>query len=347
MSNWLKLTQVLVLLVWSVFKVSNVQSQSVFSSDNNDIVNDMKGQCDKESQNTKFIDEQDTDFSEVNCPQVYFSEISTVRVKRLCNRSDTFTYPLKSMVQFVQLMEKMNWKFMYLGDSIQREMYYSFLCAVEGEDPHMLQRAKDRLLIGTSPFLSTAPTGCKFISNEYSEAFMESMQWYHDSIKNNITHVVFNTGAWWSYAVVKELHSPQQSIVENVRFCYEKQFSVNSTLFRLLHRLKEHHGVTPIWRDTAPGGVCQGKRFFFGKHTYYKTFTSYNSIASRFVTSQLNGLVIPKVWETSLDKWRDHVGMEDMLHWCVFKKLNVPSIWNTLLYDLLLQVENNAEKNDI
>ena len=335
---WFNVACMLHFLVWSS-ELNSSFIPSLFDYDCNII--DTKDQCVREGNDTDISNVQNTGFNDVICPRVYFDDRVDVRTSRLCNRSATFTYPLKSMAKFLRFLESKNWKLMYVGDSIQNQMYQSLMCAIEGEAPHLVKRAKMRVLLRMSPFLSPAPTGCTFVDKNYGKDFLENIAWYHSTIDNNVTHVIFNTGAWWSPGRVwrhDRLHEPRQHkafSLQNVVHYFEKHLSVNSTLFRLLHRLKEHHGVTLIWRDITPGGVCKGGTVFRGEFPYYESFTRYNSIARKFVTSQLDGLVIPKVWEMSLDKWRDHVSNNDTLHWCIFRKMNVPSIWNTLLYDLL------------
>lgn len=246
-----------------------------------------------------------------------------------CNRSSTFSYPLQSMKHFLHSLHKTNKTILYVGDSLTEQMYFSFLCAVESEDPDLLDLAKQRTLFSYSSYLTKVlPPDCSFIKPELLKklsSIILSEDWFHIiATSPHISHVVFNTGAWWS----------EGNLGVNSESCYKRQFSSESRLHEILNTLKHHYNVTLIWRDTAPAGACG--------HTTdpahsVSSFQTYNQVAKHFVREYEYAGVIPSIWHDSVSKWREHIRPLDTLHWCLFTKFNVPSIWNTLLFKYMFQ----------
>jgi hypothetical protein len=100
-------------------------------------------------------------------------------------------------------------------------------------------------------------------------------------------------------------------------------------------------GKVVIWRDTAPGGDAL-QHHSNPDFSYYSNFQWQNQIMHELMR-QIGGYYLP-IFKPSQTKWTQHIGMSqahkegnDLLHWCQFEPESVPSMWNHLLYALLLE----------
>jgi hypothetical protein len=107
--------------------------------------------------------------NEYKCPTVIKDD-----PKFMCNKKSTFYYPLLSMVDFVHFLEFNHMTILYVGDSLQQQMYSAFLCAVEAEDPLFLKTAKKRVIFSSSSFMASIPHSCEnHRPGDISELFNE------------------------------------------------------------------------------------------------------------------------------------------------------------------------------
>jgi hypothetical protein len=329
-----------ILNIWAV----SVGSSHGYGSDESSLnqhtlVPDMKGQCAVDLDAQPFNDipsslKRETagylGTAEFVCPA-----ISKTYPKFQCKRNSTFTDPSLPMVGFMRLILDNNMTLLYVGDSLQEQMYHEFLCAVEAEDSSLLEVARRHVMFASSYFLATLPQECVVMRPQFNVTMLQNEDWVQKAIDKNITHLVFNTGAWFipSGIYVKR----RKATRSQTRKCFHKQFSSPSRLYQHLQFLSQQHGVQLIWRDITPAGVCDGEGSVLeSKYTsYYNDFSHYNRIAQYATVHQLKGSVIPGIWEASLSQWREHISVEDTLHWCAFRTHSVPREWNSKLFQLL------------
>ena len=268
------------------------------------------------------------DHSHYRCPKTFQTVVEDRGAHFLqhymCNRTSRFHYKLLSMKHFLYYMVHTNISILYVGDSVTEQMYFSFLCGVETEESSLFSLAKKRTAFSFSSFLtSSLPTGCTMNSVVLkNHPYVMSEDWYTMASSKRFSHVVINTGHWWS----------RNHIGDNHTTCFEQQFSKGSKLYNMLTKLVNYPDLTLIWRDITPGGICGKENQLSYSFCHYQT---YNLIATRF----LRGLAIsiPSIWNDTKYFWFEHVSSNDPLHWCLFLKYNVPNIWNTLLFKLLRQ----------
>lgn len=248
------------------------------------------------------------------------------------------------MIDFIQFLDEKNLTVLYVGDSLQQQMYHSFLCSVEAEadtlrynSTHsLLGNAQRRILYSPSYFLTSPPHECRVVRPNFNVSFLQNEDWFHVAMNQEVTHVVINTGAWFipsGFYIKRDKATRQQT-----RQCFRKHFQPNSHLYQLLHTLSHRHRIKLIWRDMSPAGVCDTETGHMkeNKYTaYYNDFPYYNEVGGGVVQNLLKGRVIPDVYDTSMMYWREHVSEDDAMHWCLFKKYSVPSIWNSKLFQLL------------
>ena len=118
----------------------------------------------------------------------------------------------------------------------------------------------------------------------------------------------------------------------NVFDCYSRQFSTGSRLHYLLVTLQREHNIQLVWRPTAPAGGCGiTNNPLHSKHFYEK----YNEIVHKFIASLPEPVPFIDLWNASIPKWREHISPTDALHYCLFTKVNVPALWNSLLAEIL------------
>jgi hypothetical protein len=314
-------------------------------------VKSFPSQCQAEQSTSPAFSEQqepDSDFEGYVCPQLLEKRRKVQVAHQDCQRNSTAKMlRLRSMVAFVKFLETHRLTVLYVGDSLQLQMYNAFLCAVEAENPLLLPIASERVLYHPAHFLTHLPDGCILRRENKNATVLQSEAWYTKAIDAHVTHVVINTGAWWNPAFIfvdggsKEgLNGIRPASQEETTSCYQRHFGPNSRLFHLLQNLKKKHHIVPIWRDLAPAGICdtthQSLAITENYMNYVELFPVYNAISQKLITSpHLGGLVVPHVWEYSLPHWREHRASIDVVHWCMFTKYNIPSLWNTLLFELM------------
>lgn len=288
----------------------------------------MKDQCAMEKSNSSHINNiSDT----IICPA-----IAAKYPKFLCNRTSTFSYPLLSMVDFVQFLDRKNMTILYAGDSLQEQMFHALLCSVEAQNRSMLEMARRRVKYAASSFLAILPPKCIVTRSQFNTTVLQNDDWFHVAIRDKVTHLVFNTGAWFIPSGIR-VHK-HKATNEQTRECYKVHLSYfGSPLNRRLRILSQQHGVEMIWRDVSPAGMCSDSGALIeSKYTYhYNDFQYYNMVGRNVTTHSLKGMIVPDVFDDSVRHWREHMSLDDTMHWCSFRKASVPSIWNTKLYNLL------------
>jgi hypothetical protein len=262
-----------------------------------------------------------------------------------------------SMLSFLSHIKSNNWKLLFVGDSLSFEMYSQLLCSIESENAAV--DASKELFWHRSMYLVPlpAPFGPHCIGSS-----CESTQWVDMAIAENITHIVLNTGAWWSEERIRirdnnePLSKNWASVHQNkVLQVYSDHWSESGELLGQLKALKERHGVQFIWRDIAPAGACElvQKHKISGRATTregiamqethspsWSRFVRMNTIARKAVSS-IGGLIISDIWRSSLPEWRHHLNdntgdwFTDHLHYCIYRNLSIPGMWNNKLFELL------------
>ena len=302
----------------------------------------MKDQCLVEDIKFTRPEGSSTIYEHVICPT-----IAATHPKFICNKSSTFSYALLAMEDFIHFLEDKNFTILYVGDSLQEQMYHAFLCAVEAEEALvaqkdqqvtlLLERSKRRVQYSASYFLARLPPECIVTRPKFNVTSLQNEDWFQVATRQSVTHIVFNTGAWFTPSGI-HIHN-RKATREQTRLCFERHLVPGSRLYYLLHILSEQYNIEMIWRDVSPAGICNTKTHQLeeSKYTnYYNDFQYYNKIGRNVTVNLLKGLVVPDVYETSMKYWREHMSASDTMHWCSFMTYNVPSVWNTKLFQLLL-----------
>jgi hypothetical protein len=191
-----------------------------------------------------------------------------------------------------------------------------------------------RIKFHSSPFLIQTPENCVVTSDVFDPAQLQNEYWLNTARQENVTHLVVNTGPWWAPGVflVNGKVANRHQIIE----CYKNFFSENSTFARQLRILREQYGVVAIWRDVSAAGICNKRKVVRNKYDYHHDFPIYNRIARKLILSpSIRGMAIQGIWDSSVANWREHMSIQDTLHWCSMTTYSVPSLWNSNLYGLM------------
>ena len=68
--------------------------------------------------------------------------------------------------------------------------------------------------------------------------------------------------------------------------------------------------------------------------SYYSSFPAFNDVA-RAAVVKAKGFVIPHIWEYTLPHYRQHVQINDSIHFCIYTTYSIPAMWNTILFKYL------------
>lgn len=141
---------------------------------------------------------------------------------------------------------------------------------------------------------------------------------------------------WCHYKLWKHLSKQEMAQL------YEE--TLRLVLLPQLKRLKAH-GITPIWRDTAPGGTWDDMLEDINPADYdagWSMHPTYNRIGRR-VTQEAGGLILP-IYDLSMARSTEHlgtyatlIGSNDFLHWCAhYSPYTVPNVWVQMLEAVVL-----------
>lgn len=257
------------------------------------------------------------------------------RVKHVCPQVRTRNvYQLaQSTERYQRIAEKLaSQKIMiyYVGDSVMEQQCDALHC----EFPQL--RAHSRCYAYGTQFLVPPVPWLKRNPRFYLPAAYQPPTALWEDALENATHVVLNTGLWWTGIVqgthqnkLRFLHEDQNRIVEGYRQSLD---ALSPVVARLVAR-----GVDVIWRDTTPTGICITKD---GRHITkpdrytetYKCIPELNAIAQETIR-KAGGRVLPiytlSLRAPSIERFDTvHFCMEDASH-------SVPSVWNKLLLGMI------------
>ena len=131
-----------------------------------------------------------------------------------------------------------------------------YLEAVTGKEPKSANYFKQ-------PSLFLAHFGSEVNFTTYKNALLlerdeyQNTHWADFAIANNVTHLIINTGAWFSPSIIDSFNG--QRVIDNEDLLisvYKSHFAPNGELMRTLKALAATHNISVIWRDTTPGGMC-------------------------------------------------------------------------------------------
>lgn len=302
--------------------------------------------CQKEMRNPYWINQSYS--AEVRCPK---TEASYYIQWSCHDRQDQESY--FQMNEDYELFTKFNaTQFLYglkqhaatlifVGDSISQEMYYNLACIVESDEESLLPAFHETVFYFRSNLLTTINPKYYIYDIANNATEIQNDEWIRSieslSSKNKI--VVINVGAWFLPERIWHKNSTTfiRPDTNEVIAVYESHFVEDSPLSNALQHLMNNHGVTVIWRDTTPGGICGDKGELITSWThYYKYFHEFNIIAKSFV-QRIGGFHLPLIWEASKSRWKTHIMGEknDFLHYCLFKSSTVPWMWDTVLFNYL------------
>lgn len=304
----------------------------------------MRDQCNIEDKKSEMFPlSSSSSYENVICPTV-----AAKYPKFVCNRTSTSSFPLLSMIDFINFLVDNNFTVLYVGDSLQEQMYHAFLCAVEAEAHGnflLLKLAKQRVQYFASYFLTTLPPECVVTRPQFNVTSLQNDDWFRLAVDQNVTHIVFNTGAWFiPSGIYVDNHTASR---KQTRQCFRQHLLPGSRLYHHLHVLSQEHGVEMIWRDVSPAGICnvQTSSLIENQYTdYYNDFQYYNAVGQNVTINLLKGLVVSDIFEISSIHWREHVSVHDVLHWCAFKTHTVPGLWNSKLFSVL---QNKNQKRNM
>lgn len=179
-----------------------------------------------------------------------------------------------------------------------------------------------------SPFL-LAPTH-KLLPNPLfymPDAYEAKCHWY-DTVPEGTTHVVLNSGLWWTSDTPDKKRN-------KIRFINSTQSGIQDGFRDMMQRLGVHikhltsRGIKVFWRDTSPYGRCTGDlRTELDRYTGdYVHIPDMNDIA-RNVFLKNGGHVLP-IYKLSAMMWQEHF---DGAHYCMENAhSSIPSVWNRLM----------------
>lgn len=259
-----------------------------------------------------------------------------------------FAYDTSTLKDVVRAaLEKMMMErrqILFVGDSLSFQMHHMALCLQEFAGMAMSENGTDVFLFRRSNYLHHLPQHIELHSAPFKKEELEDTSWIQFVEDNpRVKYVVLNTGAWWHR---NRLRRKKQGLpTQDILAAFKTHFSPKGSLFRSLRRFQTVLNKTVVWRDLAPGGVCDLKKrsLVYSKHNkQYSMYVQLNSIAHSAM-KKLGGKVVPNIWEGSLPFWSDHpsiIGEKDVLHWCNYELHSVPALWNRELFQLLLSVED-------
>ena len=246
---------------------------------------------------------------------------------------------------FLSFIKQHKFKLSYVGDSLALQMFLEVGCNLEAEGALPEHSDHEQYIIYQKACLLAPVSGWNLTRPSQTLA-LASLSWAKEAIRQNVTHIVLNTGAWWTYdrflAPYYDPKNPRRSPNPNsaeLVATFAAHFNEGSVLHKALSELVRVHGIRLIWRDIAPAGSCDSNhRANYWKYEYYKLFPVFNTIARNAIL-KAGGIVIPGTWDQALGHWRDHVydnGVHmDTQHYCIFAKYTLPALWNSNLYKLL------------
>jgi hypothetical protein len=182
------------------------------------------------------------------------------------------------------------------------------------------------------------------------------LEWVHQAIKDKVTYVVYNTGAWWNPKTFWvrgnwcDYNDWRQSTQEELLHIYME--TMEQTMLPIFTSLVRDHGIIPIWMDTAPGGkmnLTTGENYDLNQHAHYYTlFPRFNEVG-RSMMVRAGGLILP-TWDVSFPRSMDHMFADnpkenDQLHWCAQQRRSVPAVWAQLLSQVLYGNDDDEEIN--
>ena len=211
-----------------------------------------------------------------------------------------------------------------VGDSVMEQQMDALKCE--------FFRLWERSSFFFSPFLgspvATLMRNPSFFSQSSYEDSNTSLHWY-DRIPRGTTHVVINSGHWWTRDKTPLVKLKKVRFVNATETDILKGFE--STMRRLALQIRElsARGMIVYWRDTNPGGGCSADSLT-AKTLYsddYAMIPEMNEIARRVVTEN-GGRALP-IYKLSALMWHEHF---DAVHYCMENSHNsVPSVWNKLM----------------
>jgi hypothetical protein len=237
--------------------------------------------------------------------------------------NDTAThFNTLSMKHFQTFLHDKKYKILFAGDSITEQMFGAYMCSLEAEEV-AFDESNPNVLYSRGEMLATVNRLYEVRDARFDN--IQSAEWFNVALRNNVTHVVLNTGAWFVPNRIRLVDSTVKTkdwrilTLKEVVTAFQLHFAPKSHLHRLLSELVHKHGIKLIWRDLAAAGSCDINTPKFRSFQYYEKFSKFNSIGRKAVVS-LGGEVIPGIWEHSLTQWQHHVGSQtgngDLLHWC-------------------------------
>ena len=213
------------------------------------------------------IAELSTSSSSIMCPAVantmsqYICDDSRYTVNPALQNRKQFPY-----MQFVATLKNNSMKILILGDSLSEHMERAFACSLEEE--YIANRLRfpgtaDVVLHRRNWYLSLPPPPYGLRSNPSNDFILQDPHFFDDTFRTvvdkNITHLVLNTGAWYappSFNIMTDAGLQNLTKHSEVVSVFEAVFALDGQYVRMLKELHEKHGVTIIWRDLAPAGVC-------------------------------------------------------------------------------------------
>jgi hypothetical protein len=254
----------------------------------------------------------------------------------------------RSMTDFVKFLDSQGYKVLYLGDSLTAQMWSMLLMNLREDGSSVGNHASylPVFFLGPVPdFVHDFPPDAVYLKQVLRE--FSSVSWTDHVVDNKFTHVVINTGAWFSvhhfkYAPAHQHYNADDGggnpSLHDLIEAYEFMFrAVQSAMVEL----KEKHGVVFIWRDLTAAGVCHPTKPMKCPYSNHKVFTVFNAIGRKAVLSA-GGVVLPNIYTSSLGSFADHARPNDVLHWCYNTRNSVPSYWNSQLFTLLEQMTSDG-----
>lgn len=195
---------------------------------------------------------------------------STYRGSKMC-KEDRYTIirhirgqtPMSTYKHFKALQDRHNIKILLAGDSLSTQMTASFHCSMEaeGSEPY-----HDGYKLHIARYLSKIPHPYRLkdiqINSWHGIKGFDNDTWFNVAIEENYTHLVLNTGAWYTPTNFQvRSGNVWRSMVHNdeALAVFKAVFAPGGRLLTLLKELHDKHNVTIIWRDIAPAGSCTEK----------------------------------------------------------------------------------------
>lgn len=231
----------------------------------------------------------------------------------------------------------------FVGDSLSGQTRIALQCMLEAGGAQPLPKM---ISVFVRPMVAPLPERMEQIEIRRVKKENFDISWVDFAIEANASYVVLNFGAWYSSGIMYGRedwcnYSNWKALsFEDVLIIYEESFRL--VLLPQLIRLKAH-GIIPIWRDTAPGGIYDEQIGDIKDNIHsdaWKIHPVYNRVG-RKITQQAGGLLLP-IFDLSIARSDDHVRMDatytedDQLHWCANNSpYSVPHVWIQLLQAVL------------